>query len=189
MSEATRLVIRHAQPNYRGYQPGSSGLNSPNLFIKLPFRPFGGRLFPIKKHSRATGRKAVPSNADLSESPAPTLCSKINADSGRSSRSVASPNCSGPFSTPPTSARSIRTYPQNRIPRRGVSLSALVAATLFLAVITGMAGTRIPLEHAGGLDECNRFHAAVACKCQGESRILDSDAMLLPDGHVLVTLQ
>jgi len=81
------------------------------------------------------------------------------------------------------------TDPQNRIPCRWVSRSGLVAATLFLAVLTGMAGTSIPLEHAGGLDEFNRFHSAVACKCQRESGIAFSDAMLLQDGHVLVTLQ
>jgi hypothetical protein len=40
------------------------------------------------------------------------------------------------------------TAPQSRIPRRRVYRSALVAATLFLAVLTGMAGTWIPLEHA-----------------------------------------
>ena len=81
------------------------------------------------------------------------------------------------------------TDPQNRFPRQWASRSALVAATLFLAVLTGMAGTWIPLEPAGGLDECNRFHAAVACKCQCESGILDSDAMLLQAGHEHVTLQ
>jgi hypothetical protein len=40
------------------------------------------------------------------------------------------------------------TDPQNRIPRQWASRSALVAATLFLAVLTGMAGTWIPLDHA-----------------------------------------
>jgi len=40
------------------------------------------------------------------------------------------------------------TDPQNRIPRRWASRSALVAATLFLAVLTGMAGTWTTLQNA-----------------------------------------
>jgi hypothetical protein len=81
------------------------------------------------------------------------------------------------------------TDPQNRIPRRCASPSELVAATQFLAVLTGTAGTLIPLEHADGLDECNQFHAAAPANTDVNQAFLDSDAMLLRDGRVLVTMQ
>ena len=81
------------------------------------------------------------------------------------------------------------TDPQNRIPRRWASRSALVAATLFLAVLTGMAGTWIPLEHGAVSTNVIDSTQPSPANANVNQAFLDSDAMLLQDGHVLVTLQ
>jgi len=68
-----RCLVNH-HPRHLCLTPSISPItgyiNAPHLVIKLLFRPFEDMLFPMKKHSRAAGRKAVPANADLSESTA-----------------------------------------------------------------------------------------------------------------------
>jgi len=73
------------------------------------------------------------------------------------------------------------TDPQNRIPRRWASRSALVAATLFLAVLTWS----MPAVSTNVIDSTQPSPA----NAHVNQAFLDSDAMLLQDGHVLVTLQ
>ena len=81
------------------------------------------------------------------------------------------------------------TDPQNRIPRRWASRSALVAASLFLPVLTGMAGTwtrwSVPTLSTNVIDSTQRSPA----NANVNQLFLDSDAMLLQDGRVLVTLK